>query len=290
MFRLMRQRVVLVWFIACVAGCEGPMLVIVPTSLPDGIEGSSYQQTLMTDAGGGESWQIISGRLPGGLVLNSSTGVISGVPSESGVFAFSVYSTQGGLTVREGERSFGITIIPRLVVSASLDAARQGEPYNEQIDVTGGTPPYTYQLIGLPGGIVFDATDGSLSGTPTQPDSGRTLRAVVTDSGTPPQVESRDIFFEVKPPSVRITTTALTDGSLGAFYSREVMAEGGFTPYSFRITAGVLPAGLSLPNNRRTGVISGIPTEQGTFNFTIEVTDDDTPASVDTADLTIEIH
>jgi len=275
--------------IILLGSCEGPLLVILPTALPDGIEGTPYLQTLMTDAGGGESWQIASGRLPNGLTLGANTGTISGTPVETGSFAFSVVSTQGGFTIREGERSFGLVIIPRLAVGGTLDAARQGEPYMEQLDVTGGTPPYAYELVGLPGGIVFDNSDGSLSGTPTQPDPGRTVRATVTDSGAPPQVASRNIFFEIKPPSVRITTTSLPDGLQGFFYSNEVMAEGGFTPYSFRITAGVLPGGLSLPNNRRTGVISGIPTETGTFNFTIEVMDDDLPATLDTADLTIVI-
>lgn len=292
MNRLMRYLTILctLALVAINTSCEGPLLVILPTSLPGGIEGTPYSQTLMTDAGGGESWRIISGRLPNGLTLSEGGGTISGTPIETGTFSFSVLSEQGGFTIREGERSFAIVILPRLVVGATLDAARQGEPYTESLDVSGGTPPYSYQLVGLPGGIVFDNSNGTLSGTATQPDDGRTVRATVTDSGSPPQVQSRDIFFEVKPPSVRITTTSLPDGIQGFFYSNEVMTEGGFTPYSFRITGGVLPNGLSLPNNRRTGVISGIPSETGTFNFTIEVTDDDLPATIDTADLTIIIN
>ncbi|MCB9855540.1 MAG: putative Ig domain-containing protein [Phycisphaerales bacterium] len=282
--------VLLLALCATIGACEGPLLVILPTTLPDGIEGSSYSQALMTDAGGGEDWQIISGSLPLGLVLERSSGFIAGVPAETGVFSFSVVASQGGFTIRSGERSFGLTILPKLTLGATIDAARQNEPYSEQLDVNGGTPPYSYQLVGLPGGIIFNDTDGTFSGTPTQPDSGRTIRATVSDSGVPPQVVTRDLFFEIKPPAVMITTTTLPDGTTGIFYSQEVMAVAGFTPYSFAITAGVLPNGLSLPTNRRTGVISGIPTQAGSFTFTIEVTDDDSPASMDAREITLVIN
>lgn len=287
------QSMKLLFFLAlCVpfAACQGPLLVILPTTLPDGIEGTSYSQALMTDAGGGVDWQIISGSLPAGLVLERSSGFIAGVPAQTGVFSFSVVASQGGFTIRNGERSFGLTIIPKLTLGSTIDAARQNEPYSEQLDVNGGTPPYSFQLVGLPGGIVFDDTDGTFSGTPTQPDAGRTIRATVSDGGSPPQVVTRDLFFEIKPPSVNITTATLPDGTTGVFYSNEVMATAGFTPYSFAITAGVLPNGLSLPTNRRTGVISGIPTQAGSFTFTIEVTDSDSPASIDSREITIVIN
>lgn len=272
------------------AACEGPLLVILPTTLPNAIEGDSYGQALSTDAGGGEEWQIASGRLPSGLVLERSSGFIAGVPAETGSFSFSVVAMQGGFTIRTGERSFSLTVVPKLTLGGTLDAARQNEAYSEQLDVAGGTTPYSYEVIGLPGGIAFDDSDGSFSGTPTQPDDGRTIRATVTDSGTPPQVVTRDIFFEIKPPAVMITTTSLPDGTTGVFYSQEVMAVAGFTPYSFAITDGVLPNGLSLPNNRRSGVISGTPTQAGSFTFTIEVTDDDSPASMDSREFTIVIN
>ncbi len=275
---------------ATIAACEGPLLVIIPTTLPNGIEGDSYSQQLMSDAGGGEDWQIVSGRLPAGLVLERSSGFIAGVPAESGSFSFSVVAQQGGLSVRNGERSFGLIVVPKLTLGGTIDAARQNEPYSEQLDVAGGTPPYSFELVGLPGGIAFDNADGTFSGTPTQPDSGRTIRATVSDSGMPPQIVTRDLFFEIKPPSVMITTTTLPDGNTGIFYSQEVMAVAGFTPYSFSITAGVLPNGLSLPTNRRTGVISGIPSQAGSFTFSIEVRDSDSPASVDSREITIVIN
>src|SRR6185503_14925313 len=61
---------------------------------------------------------------------------------------------------------------------------------------------------------------------------------------------------------------------------------GGVTPYSWSITAGSLPAGLSISPS--TGVISGTPTAQGTSNFTVQVKD--SPGAAATAAVSITIN
>ncbi len=68
-----------------------------------------------------------------------------------------------------------------------------------------------------------------------------------------------------------ITTSALPDGRTGAAYSATLAASGGTTPYTWAVTLGALPAGLSL--SASTGVIDGTPTGSGTSNFVIAVTD-----------------
>jgi hypothetical protein len=66
------------------------------------------------------------------------------------------------------------------------------------------------------------------------------------------------------------TTSPLTSGTVGTAYNQTLVATGGTTPYSWLVTVGTLPAGLSL--NATTGVISGTPTTTGTSNFTVQVT------------------
>ena len=68
-----------------------------------------------------------------------------------------------------------------------------------------------------------------------------------------------------------ITTAALSDGTVTAAYSATLSASGGQSPYTWAITVGSLPLGLSL--NSSTGAISGTPTTAGTSNFTVQVTD-----------------
>ena len=67
-----------------------------------------------------------------------------------------------------------------------------------------------------------------------------------------------------------VTTTSLPNGTHGAAYSQTLSAYSGQTPYSWTNSSGTLPPGLTLAAN---GLISGTPTTNGTFNFTVRVTD-----------------
>ena len=60
-------------------------------------------------------------------------------------------------------------------------------------------------------------------------------------------------------------------------YSGSCAATGGTSPYTYAVTAGTLPGGLSL--NTASGAITGAPTAAGTaFSFTITATDSSTPS------------
>ena len=85
--------------------------------------------------------------------------------------------------------------------------------------------------------------------------------------------------------ALSITTTTLTGGQVGTFYTRTLGASGGTTPYTWSISVGSLPAGLSLTDN----VISGTPTGIETATFTVQVTDAATPMSTKTQSLSITI-
>ncbi len=70
---------------------------------------------------------------------------------------------------------------------------------------------------------------------------------------------------------LNISATRLLDAQLSVRYSATLTARGGLPPYHWRIASGELPKGLQL--NIVSGEVSGIPTEVGSFTFTIEVTD-----------------
>ncbi len=84
-----------------------------------------------------------------------------------------------------------------------------------------------------------------------------------------------------------ITTASLPGGALNVSYSTTLKASGGKIPYTWSITVGTLPVGLSL--NSTTGAISGTPTATGSFSFTVQATDSGTPAQSATSALSITV-
>jgi hypothetical protein len=70
---------------------------------------------------------------------------------------------------------------------------------------------------------------------------------------------------------LKITTTSLSDGVLGAAYCETIEAAYGKTPYTWSMAAGDLPNGLFLYTS--AGEIWGTPTEEGDYEFTVMVTD-----------------
>ncbi len=71
--------------------------------------------------------------------------------------------------------------------------------------------------------------------------------------------------------TLAIAPATLPDATVGLAYSQTVTASGGTAPYTYEVTSGVLPPGLTL--NTTTGVISGTPTSGGSYTFTITATD-----------------
>jgi hypothetical protein len=69
-------------------------------------------------------------------------------------------------------------------------------------------------------------------------------------------------------PSLQVTTPSLPSGTVGAAYSQALSASGGTTPYSWSVTSGSLPAGLTLSSG---GTIGGTPSAAGTSTFTVQV-------------------
>ena len=90
-----------------------------------------------------------------------------------------------------------------------------------------------------------------------------------------------------QPADLVVTTSSLPNGTTGQNYSAMLGAAGGLSPYSWTVTVGGLPQGLSL--NTGTGGVTGSPTTAGTFSFTVQVTDGQVPFDTATRALSITV-
>jgi hypothetical protein len=93
--------------------------------------------------------------------------------------------------------------------------------------------------------------------------------------------------FEMNAGIPHIVSGSLPTGHVGVAYSTTLQANGGTTPYHWGIQTGELPPGLGIDGN--TGVVSGTPGSDGTFSFTVEVTDGSTPQNIVTKEFEIQI-
>jgi Putative Ig domain len=170
---------------------------------------------------------------------------------------------------------------------SSLPSAGLGTAYSTTLNATGGTAPYSWSISAgaLPGGLTLSSA-GLISGTPTVIGT-FSFTAKITDAAAQTAAASMQISIIQVP--LTITTTALPNGALGTAYSATLAAAGGNAPYTWSLTSGTLPTGLSL--DASTGAIAGTPTQLITSSpLTFRVTDSTTPtAQTKSANLTLTI-
>jgi hypothetical protein len=162
------------------------------------------------------------------------------------------------------------------ITTTSLPVGALGVPYYSVISATGATGAFTWALTtgGLPEGLTLSPSTSDsivISGTPSVLGTSSFTMQVTDSNGA---VASQPLSITINPaPPLSVATRSLSAGTVGLSYSQTLQAASGKAPYSWQITAGSLPGGLSLTG----AVISGTPTTTGTSNFTVQVTDSTTP-------------
>ena len=145
-----------------------PIITVNPATLPNGNVGTAYNQIVSGSGGTAPyTFSISSGALPTGLVLNSVSGAITGVPTAAGTFNFTITATDA--TGCAGSRLYTVTMAspgcPAITLSpTTLPPAMALAPYSQAITASGGTAPYTYTVSAgaLPQGLVLNpATESS---------------------------------------------------------------------------------------------------------------------------------
>jgi hypothetical protein len=268
-----------------------PSFAITTSSLPSGIVGTVYSQTLAASGGSGTgySYSVTSGNGLSAVGLSlSSAGVISGTPKAS--------ETAGSVTIQvtdslnnKASATFSLTVYPTLsITTSSLPSGIVGTAYSTTLAAIGGSGGYTFTVssgTALSAAGLTLAGSGTISGTPTASETSAAVTVQVADSAGNRSTASFTLTIY---PSFGITTASLPSGIVGTVYSQTLAASGGSgTGYTYSVTSGtgLSAVGLTLSSS---GVISGTPTASETAgSVTIQVTDSLNNKASSTFSLTI---
>jgi hypothetical protein len=246
------------------------------------VAGTNYNVPLTV--GGGTApytFAISSGQLPAGLLISTSSGIVSGTPTTTGTFSFGVNVTDTNKVA--GSQTFQITVSPALVITVTPAAATVA---------SGGTVPFTALVTNTPNtAVTWTASAGSVSA------SGLYLAATVTANSTATvtatsaadSTKSASALVTITappPPPLVISTKSLSGATSGTSYLNALNAAGGKLPYSWSLGSGALPSGIVVQS---AGSLSGTTNQSGTFSFTVQVADSASPQQTTTQALALII-
>jgi len=271
-------------------GVAPPTITLSPTTLPTATTGTAYSQTI--SASGGTSpyaYSLSSGSLPNGLTLNSSSGVLSGTPTQAGVFSFTVTATDANSYT--GKQSYTLDVVNTLtatqvIASEVLTQNHAATPFTP-VTGSGGTAPLSYSISpALPTGLSINSSTGAISGTPTVVSAATSYTVTVTDANSATATASFSLTVNTAVTATQaIASEALTQNHAATPFT-PVTGSGGTAPLSYSISPA-LPAGLSI--NSSTGVITGTPTTTSpATSYTVTVTDQN--GATATASFTLTVN
>lgn len=237
-------------------------LAIITNSLLDSIAGE-FNSFNLTAIGGVAPYTWETQNLPSGLSLNAATGVISGIPIETGDFSINVTVTDSISSVAQKTISLRLNAYrPLTITTTELPVAYLSSPYNTIMKANGGKAMYNWSASGIPEGLMLNESTGDIGGIPLSEGTYPVSITVEDSAGTTAQV---NLPLTVR--TVNITTSELPPvfyGETDQPYNASMTVTGGQEPYTWSCAAYFqifgestsLPSGLAF--DPVTGVLQGV--------------------------------
>lgn len=249
--------------------------------LPDGFAGVPYAQDL-TPSGGIPPYRFnLAGQLPPGVAL-SAAGRISGIPAVAARYPFSISIADSRGMVSQAACSFEVRASSIDIKSACpLPSGATSQSYRAVLDAQGGAGPFVWSVAGnLPPGLTL-TPEGIISGRPTA--AGPYLfRLILNDSQGEPSAKPCSISIARGPLSVG--SCPLPEANAGDSYRAQLNGVGGTEPYLWN-ASGALPPGVTVTAG---GIVSGVPSTPGAYEFALNLMDADGNATSQTCSMKVK--
>ncbi|HET9783389.1 MAG TPA: Ig domain-containing protein, partial [Terriglobales bacterium] len=221
-----------------------------------------------------ETWSVVQGRLPAGITLDATTGVLGGTATTAGTTNFTVMVSDSSVPAKTATLPVSLQFSGLLAQDLTLTDGNLGVLYTAAITMRNGTGPFSPALASgaLPPGLSLSSSASStrewiISGTPTVAGT-YPFGVRVTDSAGQQAVFPMQMVVQ----PFAITPDVLATGVEGRGYKDQLATQGGVGPFQFDLVLGQLPPGLNFSFD---GFIFGVPASgsAGAYNFGIAVHD-----------------
>ena len=234
------------------------------------IEGNAGSFTV-TSTGNPNDTLSETGTLPAGVGFadnGDGTATLSGTPTVSGTFSFSIKASNG--VGSPATQSFTLTVdAAPAITSSSSTTFTVGSAGSFTVTSTGNPTASLSESGSLPTGVTFADNGngtGTLAGTPAAGTAGSYSLTLNASNGVgSPASQTFTLTVDVAPAITSASSTTFTEGSAGSF---TVISTG--NPNAALSESGTLPAGVSFADNGDgTATLAGTPTVSGTYPFII---------------------
>ena len=219
---------------------------------------------------GGSIWSDIGGATSASYTTPATTTAMNGYRYRA-MFTNSVGTANSNaaiLTVNPPD------VVPSVTAHPASQTVTAGQRATFSAAANGSPTPTVQWQLSINSGLIWSNITGATStsyATPTTTTAmnGYQYRAVFTNRAGTATSNVATLTVNAQIPALAILTTSLPAGAVSRSYSYQLQAQGGTAPYTWSVGTG-LPTGVTVSS---TGFISGTPSAQGNYRFTVQVTD-----------------